>query len=60
MIQDRMNKLPHFEDQWPALLGSLPLGFDLDKTARALGAFGRARQVKTPAALLRLALAYGG
>jgi hypothetical protein len=49
-----------FDDQWLALLASLPLGFDLDHRARRLGAFGRARQVKDPAALLRLALAYGG
>jgi hypothetical protein len=49
-----------FDDQWLALLASLPSGFDLDYMARSLGAFGRARQVKDPAALLRLALAYGG
>jgi len=60
MIQDRMDDTQGFEDQWPALLASLPLGFDLDQTARSLGAFGRARHVKDPAALLRLALAYGG
>jgi hypothetical protein len=49
-----------FDDQWSALLASLPSGFDLDGTARSLGAFDRARQVKDPAALLRLALVYGG
>jgi hypothetical protein len=48
-----------FDDQWSALLASLPSGFDLDGTARSLGAFDRARQVKDPAALLRLALVYG-
>ena len=55
-----MDDLVDFDDQWLALLASLPSGFDLDGTARSLGAFDRARQVKDPAALLRLALVYGG
>jgi hypothetical protein len=38
----------------------LPPGFDLEKTARARGAFKRARGVKDAATLLRLAMAYGG
>jgi hypothetical protein len=37
----------------------LPAGFDLEQTARARGAFSRARQVKDAATLLRLALAFG-
>jgi hypothetical protein len=38
----------------------LPPGFDLEKTARARGAFLRARGVKDAATLLQLAMAYGG
>lgn len=45
---------------WPALLSRLPAGFDLAATARAHGAFVRAREVGSAEVLLRLALAYGG
>jgi hypothetical protein len=48
------------EEGWPALLTALPAGFDLEGTARASGAFRRARGIKDAAALLRVALAYGG
>jgi len=46
-------------DFWAEVQGHLPPGFDLERTARARGAFTRARQVKDAATLLRLALAYG-
>jgi hypothetical protein len=55
-----MLKTSHHKDQWPELVKSLPSGFDLDGSARALGAFGRSREVADPLVLLRLALAYGG
>jgi hypothetical protein len=38
----------------------LPPGFDLEQTARARGAFTRARGVKDVGSLLLLAMAYGG
>jgi Transposase DDE domain len=38
----------------------LPPGFDLESTARARGAFRRARGVKDAATLLQLAMGYGG
>jgi hypothetical protein len=38
----------------------LPPDFDLERTARARGAFTRARGVKDAATLLQLAMAYGG
>ena len=47
-------------EHWPAVLGRLPSDFDLDASARATGAFTRARGVPDPAALLRLCLAYAG
>jgi DDE family transposase len=47
-------------DGWPEVQAHLPAGFDLERTARARGAFMRARQVKDAQTLLRLALAYGG
>jgi Transposase DDE domain len=46
-------------DHWSEVQAHLPPGFDLEKTARARGAFTRARQVKDAATLLRLALAFG-
>jgi heme-degrading monooxygenase HmoA len=46
-------------DQWPQLRSLLPSGFDLEATARARGAFTRARGVKDAETLLRLALGYG-
>jgi len=55
-----MDDFVDFDDHWSALLASLPSEFDLDHMARSLGAFCRARQVKDSAALLRMALAYGG
>jgi hypothetical protein len=51
---------PDILDGWPEVQAHLPAGFDLEQTARARGAFSRARQVKDAATLLRLALAYGG
>src|SRR5271168_1966406 len=47
-------------DRWSEVRSHLPAGFDLEATARARGAFTRAREVKNAEALLRLALAYGG
>lgn len=47
-------------DFWRDIEEHLPAGFDLEQTARASGAFARARQVKDATALLQLALAYGG
>ena len=47
-------------DHWSEVRLHLPAGFDLEQTARDRGAFTRAREVKDPEALLRLALAYGG
>jgi Transposase DDE domain len=47
-------------DHWPEVRSRLPAGFDLEATARAQGAFTRAREVKDVETLLRLALAYGG
>ena len=44
---------------WSALLRRLPAGLDLGATARATGAFQRARGVPSAEALLRLALIYG-
>jgi len=43
---------------WSGLLARLPDGLDLEGGARAAGAFARARGVRTPQALLRLALVY--
>ena len=47
-------------DHWPEVRLHLPADFDLEATARARGAFTRAREVKNAEMLLRLALAYGG
>lgn len=47
-------------DHWREVRWRLPAGFDLEATARARGAFARAREVKDAETLLRLALAYGG
>jgi len=46
-------------DDWPQLREHLPAGFDVEQTARACGAFKRARGVPNADALLRLALGYG-
>jgi hypothetical protein len=51
---------PDILDGWPEVQAHLPADFDLDRTARARGAFARARQIKDAVTLLRLALAYGG
>jgi hypothetical protein len=51
---------PDLLDGWPEVQAHLPADFDLERTARARGAFSRAREVKDAATLLRLALAYGG
>lgn len=50
---------PDVLDYWPEVQGHLPAGFDLEQTARARGAFTRAREVKDAVTLLRLALAFG-
>jgi hypothetical protein len=47
-------------DHWLEVRWRLPAGFDLEATARARGAFSRARGVKSAEGLFRLALAYGG
>jgi hypothetical protein len=47
-------------DNWPQVRSLLPSNFDLAVTARARGAFTRAREVKDAETLLRLGLAYGG
>src|SRR5665213_1361036 len=51
---------PEILDHWPEVSACLPAGFDLEATARARGAFTRAREIKNAETLLRLALAYGG
>lgn len=51
---------PEILDHWPEVSARLPADFDLDATARLRGAFTRARAIKNPETLLRLALAYGG
>ena len=50
---------PNLMDCWAEVQTHLPPGFDLEKTARARGAFTRVRQVKDAVSLLRLALAFG-
>ena len=47
-------------DQWLEVRSRFPASFDLAATARARGAFTRAREVRDAETLLRLALAYGG
>jgi DDE family transposase len=51
---------PEILDHWPEFSARLPAGFDMEATARARGAFTRARAIKDATTLLRLALAYGG
>jgi hypothetical protein len=51
---------PEVLDHWPEVRSHFPAGFDLEATARARGAFTRAREIKSAEQLLRLALAYGG
>ena len=47
-------------DHWPEVSAHFPADFNVEVTARARGAFTRAREIKDAATLLRLALAYGG
>jgi hypothetical protein len=51
---------PEILDHWPEVSAHLPADFDVEATARARGAFTRAREIKSAETLLRLALAYGG
>src|SRR5947208_4496689 len=51
---------PEILDHWRELSAHLPADFDVEATARSRGAFTRARGVKNPGTLFRLALAYGG
>src|SRR5258708_14919794 len=51
---------PEILDHWPEVSARFPADFDVEATARSRGAFTRAREIKTPETLLRLALAYGG
>lgn len=51
---------PEILDHWPEVSAYFPASFDVEATARARGAFTRAREIKDAATLLRLALAYGG
>src|SRR5882724_11844534 len=51
---------PEILDHWPEVSTHFPAGFDVEATARARGAFTRAREIKNAMTLLRLALAYGG
>jgi DDE family transposase len=51
---------PEILDEWSEVSARFPPDFDLEATARARGAFTRAREIKTAEMLLRLALAYGG
>src|SRR6266849_4199416 len=46
-------------DHWQQVRSHLPANFDVEATARARGAFTRAREVKNAETLLRLALGYG-
>ena len=48
---------PEILDHWPELSARLPADFDMEATARARGAFTRAREIKNAETLLRLALA---
>ena len=53
-------EIPEISDHWPEVKKHLPVDFNLEATARARGAFTRARGVKDAETLLRLSLAYGG
>jgi hypothetical protein len=46
------------EDHWSQIVEELSRAIDLEASARAAGAFQRAREVEEPETLLRLALAY--
>jgi hypothetical protein len=47
------------EDQWPRIVDELSGAVDLEASAKAAGAFQRAREVRDAETLLRLVLAYG-
>jgi hypothetical protein len=47
------------EDQWPRIVDELSRAVDLEASAKAVGAFQRAREVRDAETLLRLVLAYG-
>lgn len=51
---------PDLEDCLTEVRAHLPPGFDIESTARERKAFTRAREIKSAAALLRVALAFGG
>src|SRR3979411_1892708 len=51
---------PEILDHWPEVTARFPADFDVEATARARGAFTRAREIKDAETRLRLALAYGG
>src|SRR3984957_5158219 len=51
---------PEILDDWTEVSARFPPDFDLEATARARGAFTRAREIKRAETLLGLALAYGG
>lgn len=53
-----MNRRLRTEDHWPRIIEELSHAIDLEASARATGAFQRAREVEEPETLLRLALAY--
>jgi hypothetical protein len=54
-----MAQTPLEDSHWSTLLGRFPAGIDIGGSARAAGAFVRARGVPSAEALLRLALIYG-
>jgi hypothetical protein len=47
------------EQDWPAVVSLIERAIDIEGSARASGAFGRKRQIRSASDLLRLALAYG-
>lgn len=48
-----------FDSQWAELLACLPVGLDLERTAREAGLLTRVRAIRSATDLLRLALVYG-
>lgn len=53
-----MRAQPRTEDHWPRIADEISRTIDLDASARATGAFQRAREIDEPETLLRVALAY--
>src|SRR5258708_18420232 len=51
---------PEILDHWPEVSSRFPADFDVEATARARGAFTRAREIENAEMLLRLGLGYGG